>query len=234
MYCTSGISLRIASTSPWFRVKKLLALMRTPPLRRATLGEMSSRCDPSPATILSISACVPCPTDTITITEAMPMITPSEVSALRIQLPRSANRAVRRTSLNFTWSAPVVPSGHPWRKRDRSQIAPSGHPWPGARNRGRCRQGIGQARVLALVQLAVVHHTGAVGVGRDLGIMGDQDHGVVLVAQALEQGEDLLAGLRIERTGGLVGEQDRRAVDQRARDRDALLLAAGQFAGAMV
>src|SRR5690606_38288829 len=45
------------------------------------------------------SACVPCPTDTITITEAMPMITPSDVSALRIQLPRRANRAVRRTAV---------------------------------------------------------------------------------------------------------------------------------------
>ena len=59
---------------------------------------MSSRFEPSPDTILSISACVPCPTETITITAAMPMITPSEVSALRIQLPRSANTAVRRMS----------------------------------------------------------------------------------------------------------------------------------------
>ena len=50
---------------------------------------------------MSISACVPCPTDTITITAAMPMITPSEVSALRIQLPRRAKTAVRRTSMKF-------------------------------------------------------------------------------------------------------------------------------------
>ena len=51
---------------------------------------MSRRCEPNPETILSISAWVPWPIDTITMTAAMPMITPSEVSALRIQLPRSA------------------------------------------------------------------------------------------------------------------------------------------------
>jgi hypothetical protein len=97
-YCTSGNSLRIASTSPSLRVKKLLELMRTPPPPRPAPGDTSRRLEPRPDTILSISACVPCPTDTITITAAMPMITPSEVSALRIQLPRSEKIAVRRMS----------------------------------------------------------------------------------------------------------------------------------------
>ena len=60
---------------------------------------MSRRLEPRPETILSISACVPWPTDTMMITAAMPMITPSEVSALRIQLPRSAKTAVRKVSV---------------------------------------------------------------------------------------------------------------------------------------
>ena len=44
--------------------------------------------------------------------------------------------------------------------------------------------------------------------------------------QPREQRHDLGAGLRIEVAGRLVGEQDRRVVDQRPRDRHALALAA--------
>src|SRR5690606_39378978 len=83
-YCTSGISLRIASTSPSDRVKKLLEDMRTPPAPRPEPGERSSRCEPRPDTSLSISCWVPCPTHPITLTAALPVITPSEVRALRI------------------------------------------------------------------------------------------------------------------------------------------------------
>jgi hypothetical protein len=39
------------------------------------------------------------------------------------------------------------------------------------------------------------------------------------------------AGLAVQRTGGLVAEQDIRAPDNGARDRDALLLSPGQFRG---
>src|SRR5690606_5610253 len=173
--------------------------MRTPPLARATLGEMSRRCEPRPATILSISAWVPWPTDTITITEAMPMITPREVSALRIQLPRSANNAVRRTSPKFMRNAPVVSRRSPSYRPDRSPVTRPDGTWQGIGRDG--RHGIGPARLPALVQRAVMHHAGAVGVGGNFRVVGDQDHGVVLVAQALEQGEDLLAGLRVERAG---------------------------------
>ena len=76
-----------------------------------------------------------------------------------------------------------------------------------------------------------MHHVGTVRMGGDFGIMGDDHHRVLGVAQALEQGQDLLAGARIERTGRFVGEQDGRPVDQRARDRDPLLLATGHLAG---
>ena len=106
---TSGTSSRIASMSPSVRVKKLLALMRTPPMLREPCGPMSSFCAPSPASWRSISAWVPWPTDTITITAAMPMITPSEVRALRIQLPRRAKIAVRSTSMKL-----MRPPRHGW------------------------------------------------------------------------------------------------------------------------
>ena len=41
--------------------------------------------------------------------------------------------------------------------------------------------------------------------------------------------EHMLGGVQIEISGRLVGQQDARRIGDRARDRDALLLAAGQF-----
>ena len=52
--------------------------------------------------------------------------------------------------------------------------------------------------------------------------------------QIADQREDLLAGVRVEIAGRFVGEQNRRIDRQRARDRDALALAAGQFLGQML
>ena len=49
--------------------------------------------------------------------------------------------------------------------------------------------------------------------------------------QVADQREDLVAGARVEVAGRLVGEQDRRIDRQRARDRDALALAARQLVG---
>ncbi len=50
-----------------------------------------------------------------------------------------------------------------------------------------------------------------------------------LVRLLVQQLEDLHAGAEVELAGRLVGEQDRVAGRERARDRDALLLAAGQL-----
>ena len=50
-----------------------------------------------------------------------------------------------------------------------------------------------------------------------------------LVLEALEDLHDLEAGPAVEVAGRLVGEQDRRLVEERAGDRDALLLAARQL-----
>ena len=45
----------------------------------------------------------------------------------------------------------------------------------------------------------------------------------------VERGENALLGPRIERAGRLVQQQDRRVLEERAGDSDALLLAARQF-----
>ena len=63
----------------------------------------------------------------------------------------------------------------------------------------------------------------------DVGLVGDEHDGVARLVEALEERHDLDAGLRVEVAGGLVGEQDRRIVHQRARDGDALALAAGEL-----
>jgi len=47
----------------------------------------------------------------------------------------------------------------------------------------------------------------------------------------VEEGHDLVAGLGVEVSGGLVGEDDGGVIDQGAGDGDALALAAGEFVG---
>ena len=49
------------------------------------------------------------------------------------------------------------------------------------------------------------------------------------LVQLLEQLDDLVRGAAVERAGRLVGEEDVRVVDERARNRHALLLAAGKL-----
>ena len=51
------------------------------------------------------------------------------------------------------------------------------------------------------------------------------------LVELLEHLQDFLAGVRVEVAGRLVGEQQRRAVDQRPGDGHALLLAAGSCDG---
>jgi hypothetical protein len=90
----------MASASDWVSVIREPEPNRTPP-ERDDPELMSNRLAPSPDTIFSISFWVPCPTDTITMTAAMPMITPSEVNALRSQLPRREETAVRKVSIHI-------------------------------------------------------------------------------------------------------------------------------------
>jgi hypothetical protein len=62
----------------------------------------------------------------------------------------------------------------------------------------------------------------------------DDQHGhVVGLVQFPQHGQDLLAGGLVEVAGRLVGEHDGRVPGQRPGDRDPLLLAARQLAGAV-
>ena len=66
-------------------------------------------------------------------------------------------------------------------------------------------------------------------------VVRHHDDGLLeLPVEPLEQVEDLVGRLAVEVAGGLVGEQQRRVGDDRARDRDALLLAARELARVVV
>ena len=82
---------------------------------------------------------------------------------------------------------------------------------------------------------AVAHVDDAVAARADAGIVGDDDEGLALLrVELLHEAHDLVGGLRVERAGRLVGPDDRRVVDERAGDGDALALAAGELRRAVV
>ena len=69
----------------------------------------------------------------------------------------------------------------------------------------------------------------------DVGIVRHQDDGDPLVLiQLLEHPQHFFAGARIEVAGRLIREEQRRMIDQRPRDRHALLLAPGKLRGLVV
>ena len=61
--------------------------------------------------------------------------------------------------------------------------------------------------------------------------MGDEDDGVALLVQLLQHPQHFPAGMGVQRTGGLVGQDQGRVADQRPRDGNALLLAARKLVG---
>src|SRR6185436_7585117 len=65
---------------------------------------------------------------------------------------------------------------------------------------------------------------------RRLGVVRDHDDRLaVLAVQHLQEPEDFVSGLAVEVVRRLVADEDRRVRDERARDRDALLLAAREL-----
>src|SRR5262249_7955122 len=69
----------------------------------------------------------------------------------------------------------------------------------------------------------------------DVGLVRDEhDRDALVAVEADEQVQDVEARLRVEVAGRLVGEQERGAVHERPRDRDALLLPARELAREMV
>ena len=80
--------------------------------------------------------------------------------------------------------------------------------------------------------LSVPHRDDAVGIGRDVGFMrDDNDRNAPLAVERLKRHHDLMRRLGIEIAGGFIRKQQNRIVDQGARDGDALLLSAGQLPG---
>src|SRR5688500_13804121 len=72
----------------------------------------------------------------------------------------------------------------------------------------------------------IVHARDDVGVGEDALVVGDDDQRALGPERDLaQQRHHLLAGVVVERAGRLVAHHQARSVHQRARDRDALLLA---------
>ena len=95
------------------------------------------------------------------------------------------------------------------------------------RNGLRVVAGVGEG---AGLDQAVLDADGTLGVAGHTGVVRDQHDGdAVLGGQRLEQFEHFAAGARVEVAGRLVGEEQRRAVDEAASDGHALLLAAGQL-----
>jgi hypothetical protein len=79
---------------------------------------------------------------------------------------------------------------------------------------------------------AVTHGHDAVGIGGDIGLVGnEEDRDSLFAIEREERFHDLVRRSRIEIAGRLVGEKKARCIDQRAGDRDALLLTAGKLAG---
>ena len=67
------------------------------------------------------------------------------------------------------------------------------------------------------------------------GIVSDHQHGLAqLLVRALQHLQYRGRILRVEISGGLVGQHDRRFVDQRPCQGNALLLAAAQLAGTVI
>ena len=82
-----------------------------------------------------------------------------------------------------------------------------------------------------LDDLAEVHHRDAVGdVADDAEVVGDEDVGQrELVLEVVEQVDDLGLDRHVERRDGLVGDDQARVERERARDADALALAAREL-----
>jgi putative ABC transport system permease protein len=83
--------------------------------------------------------------------------------------------------------------------------------------------------------MAVEHAVDAVGTLFHLRVVADQHHRrAVALTDREEQVEQPFGGCRVKRAGRLVGKQQPRLVDKRARDRNALALPAGELLRAML
>src|SRR5688572_28845228 len=86
-------------------------------------------------------------------------------------------------------------------------------------------------RIMHADDLAVAEADGALRARGDFRIVRHDEHRDARAMDLREEVHDLLARLAIERARRLVGEDQARLPDQRARDRDALLLTTGHLGG---
>ena len=89
-------------------------------------------------------------------------------------------------------------------------------------------------RIRVLLNPAVAHADDSIA-GRDVRfvVSHDDDRGLLLGADFPQQAEHVGSRLAVEFAGRLIGENQLRLLEQRSRDGDALLLAAGQVVGSM-
>ena len=73
---------------------------------------------------------------------------------------------------------------------------------------------------------AIVQANNALTPMGDAGIVGDQDDGFPDLNQLVEQFQNLLTGLAVQRSGWFVRQEDQRLIDHRASDAYPLLLSA--------
>ena len=76
---------------------------------------------------------------------------------------------------------------------------------------------------------AVTKMNAALGKFCDVGLVGDHHHRQPIVIQLLKHFENFDGSPAIQISGGFVGQQDGRVIDQSARNRNPLLLASGKL-----
>jgi len=89
--------------------------------------------------------------------------------------------------------------------------------------------GAGQFRIDVARDFAIADFDFSRGDGGDFGIVRDERNRAAFAAEIMEKFENRFASMRIEVAGRFVRKNDFRIVDERARNRGALLLAAGKL-----
>src|SRR6476646_8797780 len=87
---------------------------------------------------------------------------------------------------------------------------------------------------LILPDQSIAHDHIALRINGDVLLVRDHDDGDAALVELLENGHDLDACSAVEIAGRFICQQHLRIIDQRARNRDALLLAAGKLTREMV
>src|ERR1039457_1623844 len=218
---TAESSSRIAAPSVARRLVALPMPDRTP-LKRIVPGSTTRRFVPRLSSCALRAARAPSPTASMAIRAATPMKMPSIVSAERSLLrlmprPAASNAIQRKDRASDSRDAGCPPA--------RGAAAGGG----GGRG-GRCRVPLGSP--LVGQDEAVADGDDAVGNLSHRPFVGDEnDRQAAFAIERPDRPKNLLGRLRVEVARRLVGEQDRRVVDQGAGHRHALLLAAGELVG---